>query len=307
MKICAVIGANGFVGSYLVDRIAQKEDVWVRAFDRYSKDPQFIKRDNIEVVKGDMFSDSDLHSLVVGADYVIYSFSSTTPFLSDSDPYIDIKENLMRSVRLFEYCAKEGVSKVVFISSGGAIYGSVTEYHVATELDTPHPVSPYGINKLSTEHYLEYFKRKFGTEYVTYRLTNPYGPRQVLKHNQGVVPAFIDKIKKGEELVVYGDGTSSRDYIYMDDAARMIADTFDRDNEWPVYNIGSGQQTSVNDIIDALAKASKKKPKVEYKEPPKTFLAHSSVSIDRFLGEFGDYRLMPLAEGLKRTFHSHDD
>lgn len=305
MKTCAVIGANGFVGSYLVDHAAQKENMWVRAFDRYSRPPQFNPKENIEVVKGDMSSDSDLCSLVKGADYVIHSFSATTPYTSDNDPYKDIDENLLRSVRLFEYCAKAGVGKIVFISSGGAIYGSITEHYVASEKDTPFPVSPYGINKLSIEHYLEYFKRKYGIDYVVYRLTNPYGPRQVFKNNQGVIPVFIDKIRSNEELLVYGDGTSSRDYIYMDDAARMIIETFDKDNKWPVYNIGSGQQTSVNDIIDSLNKVAKKKATVIYKEPPKTFLARSSVSIDRFFGEFGRYELISFPKGIETTFKSY--
>ncbi len=153
-KTCLVLGANGFVGSYLVDQPAVRMNMRVRAFDRYSKDPQFGITDSVEIIKGDIFNDDELRKSVAGVDYVMHSFSATTPYTSDTDPYQDISDNLQRSVKLFELCAQAGVKKIGFISSGGAVYGSVTEHKVADELDAPLPVSPYGINKLATEHYL---------------------------------------------------------------------------------------------------------------------------------------------------------
>jgi UDP-glucose 4-epimerase len=303
-KTYLVLGANGFIGSYLVERLAEDTNVSVRAFDRFSSQPKFEITENIEVFKGDLASDSDLEKAITGVDYILHSFSVTTPFISDNDPYIDITGNLLRSVKVFDLAAKHTVKKVGFISSGGAVYGSLAEQKTAVETDRPLPVSPYGINKLSIEHYLEYFKRKHGTPYVAYRLTNPYGPRQIVKYNQGVIPAFLSKIRDGQDITIYGDGTSSRDYVYIKDAARMITTSFEAQTKHSVYNIGSGHQTSLNDIIAAVAKVTGKEPSVSFKQAPETFLAHTSVSVERFTSEFGAQELTTLESGLQQTLAS---
>jgi len=300
-KHCLVLGANGFVGSYIVERLAAQTDVTVRAFDRFSRDPQFIKGDSIEVFKGDFFSDDDIKRALEGVDMVLHSFSATNPFVSDKNPYLDITNNLLRSVQIFDMCIQAGVKKIGFISSGGAVYGSVGEEKIMSEEDSPLPVSPYGINKLAIEYYLEFFKRKYGTKYVVYRLSNPYGPRQLLKNNQGVIPAFLGKIRNHEPLTVYGDGTSSRDYIFAPDAANMIATSFMRDNVYSVYNIGRGEQTSLNEIIDTLRELSHAEVTVNYEETPRTFLQRTGVSIGRYESEYGKQSFTSLQEGIKKT------
>ncbi len=172
-----VIGANGFIGSHLVDTLI-KEGHNVRAFDRFSKPAQFKESENIEVFKGDLFQDDSLEKALEGIDYVFHSFSATTPSTADADPYTDINLNVLRNIQIFEKCVTAKVKKVLYVSSGGAIYGNIAEEKAASEKDAPQPVSPYGIGKLASEHYLAYFKRKYGLDYVVYRLSNPYGPRQ---------------------------------------------------------------------------------------------------------------------------------
>jgi UDP-glucose 4-epimerase len=292
-----ILGANGFVGSYLVEHFARKG--LVRAFDRFERPPQFKANDNIEVIKGDMFSNRSLKAAVKGSTYVLHSFSASTPFTSDNDPYGDITRNLLRSVQLFEMCVKAGIKRVGFISSGGAVYGTTAEKKVVDEDDAPLPVSPYGINKLAIEHYLEYFKRKHGLEYVAYRLTNPYGPRHVARGNQGVIPIFLDKIRNDEGITVFGNGTMSRDYIYIEDAIRMIVTSFER-GKHTLYNIGRGEQTSLNDIINELRDLLDKEVRVTYKEAPRTFLQRTDVSIDRFCEEFGCPKFVSLHDGISK-------
>lgn len=300
-KVCLILGANGFIGSYLVEHLAQQPNIRVRALDRFSREPQFSMASNIEIIRADMFDDTSLRSAIVGVDYVMHCFSATTPFVSDNNPYVDVTDNLLRSIKVFDICAAEGVEKIGFVSSGGAVYGSLSEHKIASEEDSPLPVSPYGINKLAIEHYLEYFKRKHGTQYVVYRVTNPYGPRQITKHNQGVIPSFLKRIRNGEEIVIYGDGTTSRDYIYIEDAAAMIADTFRQNNKYPVYNIGRGTQISINQIVEELKKISGYPVKVVYEDEPKTFLRKTGVSIERFRKEFGEREFTSLHNGLVAT------
>jgi len=297
---CLVLGGNGFIGSHIVDKIAAKNEFKVRVMDRFDNGPQFHESPNIEIVKGSAFERKDLVKALESVQYVVHTLSATNPFTADTDPYADI-DNLRRSVEVFEACVHAGVRKIAFVSSGGAVYGSLAEHKVATEQDIPLPVSPYGICKLATEHYLEYIKRKYGTDYIVYRLSNPYGPRQVFKQGQGVIPAFLHHIINGEEITIYGDGQSSRDYIYVEDAAQMIADSLIKPNRHGVYNLGSGQQTALNDIVLALEKVLGKEVPVVYQEAPKTALQKTDISIDRFKKEFGEPLFTTFHVGLEGT------
>lgn len=295
---CLIVGANGFIGSHLVDELAGR-GYKIRAFDRYNRQAQFKPLENVELFKADFFDDQMLSKALEKVDYVFHLFSGTTPFTSDTNPYADIIQNVLRSVQLMEMAVKASVKKVVFVSSGGAVYGQIAEERAAKETDAPNPVSPYGIGKLATENYLAYFKLKHNLDYIVYRLTNPYGPRQITNNNQGVIPAFLQKVKSGETLTIYGDGTNSRDFIYIQDATKMIADSFSKPAKYSTYNIGNGQQTDLNTIIKTLEKITGSKAKLRYEPAPKTFLHKTIVSVDRFKREFGSTQATDLEPGLR--------
>lgn len=299
-----ILGANGFIGSHLVDHIARDVDTAnIRAFDRYSTDPQFFAADNIEIIKGDIYNDIDLANALDGVDYVFHSFSATTPFISDKDPFIDINRNLLRSVEIFSACVTAKVKKIGFISSGGAVYGTTSEKKIVDENDSPLPVSPYGINKLAIEHYLEYFHRTHGLEYVIYRLTNPFGPRQAMRNKQGVIPTFLANILDNRDITVFGDGSMSRDYIYIADAIDMICKSFIAGKQ-RLYNIGRGEQTSINEIIDALKAIVPTDIHVRYEEAPKSFVQRTDVNIERYREEFGTPNFTPLSQGISELYDS---
>ncbi len=292
------------MGSHLVTQLLEA-GYYVRAFDRFSRDVQFIESDNVEIFKGDISSDEDMNKALDGIHYVIHAFSATTPFTSDNDPYKDISDNLTRSIEIFEMCVKNKIEKISFISSGGAVYGIAAENGLVDETTMPLPVSPYGINKLSIEHYLEYFKRKHGLDYVVYRLTNPYGPGQRSNKNQGVIPTFLEKINNSEQITIFGDGTATRDYIYMGDAARMIVQTFNEPNKYAIYNIGSGNQTSLKQILEIINNTLNRSDiEVNYVPAPLTFLNKTQVNVARFKQEFGDFDLTDIETGIKSTIEN---
>lgn len=304
-ELCLVLGGNGFIGSHIVDKLVASGNMRVRVLDPFFRPPQFHPSKFVSKVTGDAFDPATLDRALKGVTYVVHSLAATNPFTADTDPYADI-ENLKRSVEIFEHCVRAGVKKVAFISSGGAVYGQLAEQKVATEGDIPMPVSPYGICKLATEHYMEYFKRKYGIEYVVYRLSNPYGPRQAFKKEQGVIPAFLRRILDNEEITILGDGTASRDYIYIEDAAAMIADSLPKQNKYSVYNIGSGHQTALNEIITALERIFGKKVPTTYMEAPRTTLQKTDISIDRFREDFGNLSITNFDQGLSKTVHSFE-
>lgn len=299
-KRCVVIGANGFVGSHCVDKLVE-DGYQVRAFDRFQSEPRFKPANTIEIFKGDFFDANVVRGALKGMDYVIHSFSATTPYSADTDPYSDVELNLRHNVQIFELCVETGIQKLFFISSGGAVYGATAEKGYVTEDDAPLPVSPYGICKLATEHYLHFYQRKNGLKFAIFRLTNPYGPRQIIKQHQGVVPAFIDKIIQGDKVTIFGDGSMTRDYIYIKDAVAMMSKVIDSNNKHGVYNIGSGKQTSLNGILAAFKSVVSREFAVEYLDAPATFLQKTQVSIERYQLEFGPLELMNFSEGLRET------
>jgi UDP-glucose 4-epimerase len=299
-----VLGANGFIGSHLVDALAAQPGLKVVAFDRFSRSAQYKAQPNIEQVKADIFNSDDVLTALQAVDYVIHAFSATTPYSADLDPYSDIDKNILNTVRILELCVKQKIKKVMYISSGGAIYGSSAENGaIAAETDQTLPISPYGISKLATERYLAYFERKYGLQHVSYRLTNPYGPRQVTKHNQGVVPRFVASIVQGKAITIYGNGSSSRDYIFIEDAVAMIVDSFATCKQ-QVYNIGSGQQTSVQALVEAIERQLATTAIIEYLPEPTTFVHSAQLSVSRFTAEFGERTLVDMAIGLDKTIAS---
>lgn len=299
-----VLGANGFIGSHVVDRLALTGNS-VFAYDRFSSgSTRFVAKNNVELVKADISDEMSLGNAMEKADFLIHCFSGTTPSSADADPYSDINKNVLTSIRIFEIAAKKNIKKIIFISSGGAVYGSRAEKGVVTEDDRPEPISPYGICKLTIEHYLNYYHRKYGLDYIIYRLTNPYGPRQQVKHNQGVIPLFIGNIMRGEPITVFGDGSMSRDYIYIEDAVEMMLKGLQAQTKHNLYNIGSGNQNSLIEIVKLLKELSKKPIEVVHKEAPKTFLEKTPISMERYEKEFGPPNTTSLAEGIRKTLES---
>lgn len=289
-----VIGANGFLGSSLVDELATRGHT-VTAFDRFSRPTTYSAK--VRSVTGDFLDSAALASAIRGHEHVFHFQSTTTPASADGDPVRDVRENLLPTIHLLDACVQAGVGTVHFASTGGAIYGD-QGMEVMSEHSRTRPVSPYAIGKLAIEGYLAYFSRRHGLNSVTYRISNPYGPRQLANRGQGVLPTFLRQVRRGERVQVFGDGTSVRDYIHVDDAVSMIAKTVDRPTEHAIYNIGSGESTSLFQLLKIIADVTQTTPVVEYLAEPSTFVHRSVLDTSRYVREFGKHDLRTLEEGV---------
>lgn len=300
MAKCLVLGANGFIGSHLVDELV-KNGHKVRAFDR-SKEAKYNFKANksIEIVAGDFLNRHDLSQALKDIDYVFHFISTTTPATAENDPLIDIGTNIQMSVELFQECVKAGVKKVIFASTGGAIYGENSSENVK-ETTTPLPVSPYAIGKLTIEHYLRYFDRKFGLKGLVFRISNPYGERQSLISKQGVIPIFLQHIAKDEPITVLGDGSMVRDYIYVKDVAKMIAGSFETATK-DLYNIGSGQGLSVNDLVETMRHITGRPIEIKHADKPTTYVEKIVLDGSSFNMEFPGNTITPIEEGVLATW-----
>jgi UDP-glucose 4-epimerase len=295
-----VIGGNGFIGSHVVDSlVARGHEVTV--FDRHRRGPRPSDGRPVEVINGDFLNSADVQRALVGQEIVLHMLSLTDPATAEGDPTLDIRTNITSSVQLFAACAAAGVGKVFFASSGGAIYGD-QDRQVFREDDVTLPVSPYAIGKQAIESYLRYFRRTHGLESTTFRISNPYGPRQNPLKRQGVIPIFLRRVAEGQPLTVFGDGSMIRDYLYVADLAEMIAEVVTTGAQHDLYNLGSGVGTSISEVVTTIQQVVGRDVPVEHLPRPATFVDHVVLGVERFQSEFGTRATTDLETGVRRTW-----
>jgi UDP-glucose 4-epimerase len=186
-------------------------------------------------------------SALDGMDVAVHLVSSTLPKTSNDDPVFDVQSNLVPTLRMLETMAARGVRKIVFISSGGTVYGAP----IYLPIDEMHPTNPlvsYGIVKLAIEKYLGLFEKMYGIKAVTLRVANPFGARQRPETAQGAATVFLHHALRREPIEIWGDGNVTRDYIYIDDLADAFAQAVQYSGPKSIFNIGSGIGTSLNEL-----------------------------------------------------------
>jgi len=247
MKVL-VTGGAGFIGSHIVDRLIDEGFEVVVLDDLSSGNEKNINK-KAKFYKLDI-QDEELESIFQKEqpDYVSHQAAQIDVRRSVSDPAFDAKINVLGTINVLQNCLKYKVKKVIFASSGGAIYGE-QETFPAPETHPLRPISPYGITKLTVEHYLYYYKNIFELDYVALRYANVYGPRQDPFGEAGVVAIFIQKMLNGEQPIINGDGNQTRDFVYVEDVARANILAIKNNSSENVFNIGTGLETSVNQIF----------------------------------------------------------
>ena len=260
MKVL-VLGGSGFLGSYVVDELIAAAHNVV-SFDR-SHERFRPQNKNVEYCQADLGNRGELDDVLAGGvEVVVHLVSSTIPQSSNDDPIFDVQSNLVESIALFEMCVKHKVRKVVFVSSGGTIYGSPNT-PIITEDHPTLPVCSYGIVKLAIENYLRMFYSLSGLQYHVLRLSNPFGSRQDPRGKQGAAAVFMFNILNGKEVSIWGDGSVVRDFIHVSDFARAcIAAIYSE--KVGVLNIGSGVGLSIKELLAATEKVVNLPAKVNW-------------------------------------------
>ncbi|MFC5930757.1 NAD-dependent epimerase/dehydratase family protein [Cryobacterium melibiosiphilum] len=295
-----VIGGNGFIGSHLVDALTEAGHD-VAAFDRFRSSEPTFKTPSATVLQGEFLSRSDLEAAIQGQEYVFHFLSTTTPATAESDPTLDIRTNVAQTVELLESCVEAGVKRVYFASTGGAIYGPQDKEDYS-EVDRALPISPYGIGKLSIEHYLHYFRTKHGLESTALRISNPYGTRQKANKKQGLIPIALRQIALGRPVMRMGTGSMVRDYVFVEDLVRMITPMVGVETDFDLYNLGSGAGHSVSEIIESLRRVTDIDFAVNEVPVPPTFIDRVVLNTTRYRSEFTTTALTALDDGVRMTY-----
>lgn len=255
MEKCLVLGGGGFIGKSLCPELAKQYDVTV--YDRVYCD-DFKNDSHIKQVIGNFTQTLDFSDLLENV-YIVYHLVGTTlPTEGVANIAEEAEENIIPTLRLLSQMTELNVKKIVFVSSGGTVYG---ERHgeLCNEDDVLLPQCTYAVQKQVIENYLNFFDRCTSVNCYVARLTNPYGVGQNINRKQGVIPIFVYNLLKGLPIKVLGNGTDKRDYIHMSDVVNALISLGRYSGKRRVFNIGSGESYSLLEIMEMIERLTNKK------------------------------------------------
>ena len=299
MTNVAIIGSNGFIGSHLVNNLSKDKTVNLSLFGRsdislFNTQFPYFKLELQDVGK--------LSKQFSTIDIVYYLASATIPSTSWESPTIELQENLLPFINFTEAIAKLGVKKIVFVSSAGTIYGP--SLNKLSEESDKQPFSPYGIIKLTIEHFLNYFKAKYGINYDIYRVSNVYGEGQNTTNGLGIINTFIEQIILNQKIQIFGNGDNIRNYVYVKDVAEVLSYSLKLDPSVSnIYNIASNDTISINALVSALKKIIPIKFEVIYTDKRQS--DNSTIDVDnaKILSEMPNFRFTTIERGISEVYN----
>ncbi len=294
-----VTGGAGFIGSHQVDALIEA-GYKVVVVDDLSSGKESNLNKKAEFYKIDIRDDEELEKVFKKEkpESVIHFAAQISVSRSVEDPLYDADINVLGTLNLLENCIKYKVKKIVFASTGGALYGEADK--VPTSEDYPiAPSFPYGIAKFSVENYLRFYHEEFGLPYTVNRYANVYGPRQDSQGEAGVVAIFTEKLLNNKQPIIHGDGHQTRDFVFVEDVvfANMLALEHDKVG---TYNVGTGRQTTINELYYLIAEAVGVKIQPKYE---KVFFGQkvSCLNAEKIKNELKWHPEYTLQEGVEAT------
>lgn len=296
-----VIGGGGFIGANLCEALIHANHQ-VRVFERQNIKPLVTPQifDELEWTEGDLVNGSDLEHVLQGQEIIIHLAATTLPKTSNDNPIYDVESNLVSAIRLLELSRQHGIRRIVFISSGGTVYGKPQTIPIS-ETHATNPLNSYGITKLTIEKYLSLFSYLYGLRTIVLRLSNPFGPLQRTVNTQGAVAVFFGHALRGEPIEVWGDGSVIRDYIYISDVIRALIIALTYEGKESVFNLGSGVGVSISELVSAISKVIGREIEVKYTASRVLDVPTNVLDISRIQHEFCWKPEISLMAGLHLT------
>ncbi len=294
-----VTGGAGFIGSNIVDRLINDghdviilDNLCTGREKNINPKAKFYNIDITDSNIGKIFKENKI-------DLVFHLAAQIDVRKSVSNPIFDATTNIIGTINLLNMIQKYSIGKIIYSSSGGAVYGEPKEIP-ADEKHTVRPLAPYGISKHCPEHYIEYYHDLYGLKYTILRYANVYGPRQDPLGEAGVIAIFMGRMLKGDTPIIFGDGNQTRDYVFVGDVVNAnISAINNGDNQ--IYNIGTGKETSVNEIYEILSKLIKNSPKAIYEAKRPGEVERICLNTEKAKKELSWVAKVTLEEGIKKT------
>jgi UDP-glucose 4-epimerase len=293
-----ITGGAGFIGRHLSDYLSTAGNCAVTVIDNESLgDRRHLDLDSVRFIPGDLRNRDDLGAALEGQDAVVHLAADTRVMDSIENPAHNFENNVIGTFNLLELCRELGVRRVVAASTGGAILGDVVP--PVHEDMAPQPTSPYGASKLMLEGYLSAYTSSFGMTGCALRFSNIYGPKSF--HKGSVVAHFFRRILADEPLVVYGDGSQTRDFLFVGDLVEAIRTAIDSDTSGS-FQLGSGVPTSVNTFLDLMRNVTGREFEVVYKDFRPGEVRETWCQIDKAREALGFAPATSLEHGLRQTW-----
>lgn len=292
-KNILILGGQGFIGRNLVAELSGYHRLLV--FDR----GEDARQSGAAFIQGDFTKPEDLEKAFQQGkiDLVIHLVSSTIP--SSGEPVYDIESNLISTIRLLELMKKYEVPKILFVSSGGTVYGRVEEKAAVDELHPTNPISSHGIVKLAIEKYLQLYQHLHDIKYLIVRFSNPYGEFHT-SEKQGLINVTLKKILAGKPVKIWGNGAIVRDYIYIKDCAAIVRQLIEKELSNEVINVGSGTGYSVNEVLAFIKQEVGDFPVT--RSEARNFDVPRVVLDNRKLRSIIDFPFTDIRQGIRRTY-----
>lgn len=296
-----ITGGAGFIGSHILAQLQGRRDMDVVVFDNLSSGSKEHVPAGMELVEGDVCDEAAVDALFADHhfDAVIHLAAQTMVPTSVEQPVLDCRINLEGVLHVLEACRIHGTRHILF-SSSAAVYGD--NLHIPLkETERLVPTSPYGITKMTTEHYLRVYHELYGMDATVFRFANVYGERQGEKGEGGVVSIFCKLLSQRQGITVFGDGNQTRDFVYAGDIAQAIIRALPLKG-YHTMNVSTGQETSINDLICSFEKAIGYTVPVQYTAPRTGDILRSVLSNETLKRDLGFVPAMNLEEGIRRTY-----
>lgn len=296
-----ITGGAGFIGSHILAQLQGRRDMDVVVFDNLSSGSKEHVPAGMELVEGDICDEAAVDALFADHhfDAVVHLAAQTMVPFSVDHPVEDCQINLEGVLHVLEACRTHGTGHILF-SSSAAVYGD--NLHIPLkETERLVPTSPYGITKMTTEHYLRVYHELYGMDATVFRFANVYGERQGEKGEGGVVSIFCKLLSQRQGITVFGDGNQTRDFVYAGDIAQAIIRALPLKG-CHTMNVSTGQETSINDLIRSFEKAVGYTVPVQYTAPRTGDILRSVLSNEALKRDLGFVPEMDLEEGIRRTY-----
>ncbi len=293
-----VLGGCGFIGSHLVRRLA-RDEAEIKVLD-LGPSLHHPEEPGCAYLYGSWQDSSLLSEALEGVSCVYHLIGTVQLAQANEHPAEDLQRTGVDSVRLLEACVSHAVKRVVYVSSGGAVYGLPRTVPIAEDHPT-EPISAHGISKLAVEKYLRLFAHLHGLEHQIARCSNPYGEWQDPLRGQGAAVALLWRTLRREPVSIWGDGSVVRDYVYVGDVADALARLGTHPEPNRIFNVGSGVGTSLIDLLGAIARVAGLDPIVQYAEARQFDVQMNVLDVTSLQRATGWCPSVQLEEGLRRT------
>jgi len=304
MKKVLITGGAGFIGSHTADLLL-KQNIHVRILDNLSSGHRKNLPEShplLEFVEGDITVSSTVNQAMQGVSHCLNLAAQVSVVASLEDPEFSALQNIIGFVNVIEAAHRNGVEKLVYASSA-AIYGEPSEIPL-TEAASKAQLSPYGLEKQVNEEYADMYSRLYGLKALGQRYFNVYGPRQDPKSPYaGVIALFVDKISQGKGINIFGDGSQTRDFIYVGDVARANVAALNRDL-CGACNIATGVQTTLIDLVEVLMEITGNRCNVTHLPPREGDIVHSLANPNKMNAELGLKAETDIHQGLLKLLES---